>query len=550
MHKPHGATFHIIQLSVGGQRVESGQPIELTYGDRSGGSLGTRVQMVAREVSFPTFVASGHEPRFLERFAAWGRATQVATLRAESAFAPTLRVVGGPAASFHLVAPMEVGPDAEFTARLSVLDEACNAATGYEGKVAIRSSDPQAKDVRHLSLDSPGTEIDGLRLNSPGFHRLYALDPNRNLMGVSHPIRVTENPTSIRWGEIHGHSQNSDGNGTPDEHYTYARDTALLDFASVCDHDRGLEANPERWDQAQQKAQHYNDPGRFVALLSYEARTFDPEENIDRGDLNVYYREGQGEMLGKLSLPLDPADTGKQDVLLVPHTPLYGGATRMGTRWEDMRQMPAEIMPLVEIFSTHGNSEYYDCPRHVLWQTRGEGVLDAWKRGFRLGVIGSSDYHEVPTGSLLRIQDTPRTMNNRHMQARCGLAAVRSEELTRDGLFEAMKARRTYATSGIRAYLDFSVNGRGMGGKLTLDRPAQPRHLKMAVATPERIEKLEVVRNGETIAELADGNWWREADLTDEEPIPDGAFYYLRITTEREDLAWTSPVWVGVAAKN
>nr|MBC8492180.1 DUF3604 domain-containing protein [Chloroflexota bacterium] len=147
--------------------------------------------------------------------------------------------------------------------------------------------------------------------------------------------------------------------------------------------------------------------------------------------------------------PLTPSDIEGEDVFLVPHTPLYGPEAQMGTHWELLDTLPAEVMPLVEVFSTHGNSEYYDCPRHVLWQARGQSVVDALLRGFRLGFIGSSDYHEVLTGHLLRIQDTPRTINNQHMQARCGLAAVRANALTRTGLFEAMKARRTYATSGI-----------------------------------------------------------------------------------------------------
>jgi hypothetical protein len=204
-------------------------------------------------------------------------------------------------------------------------------------------------------------------------------------------------------------------------------------------------------------------------------------------------------------------------------------------------------MPLVEVFSTHGNSEYYNCPRHVIWQAEGQSVLDALKRGFRLGLIGSSDYHEVLTGSLLRIQDTSRTINNRHMQARCGLAAVRAEELSRAGLFMAMKARRTYATSGIRAYVDFSVNGHDMGTEFTLASGTEPRRLKIAAAAPERIVKLEVIRNGDLLTDVADGHWFVEVEVTDADPIPDRAFYYLRVTTERMDFAWSSPVWVDVA---
>ena len=551
MQKPHGATLHIIQIGVGGRTMKAGETVEVTYGDKRGGSLGTQAQSSAREVSFPVFVAGGQAPKFFERFVSWGRDTTVATLRREADFNPSLRVVGGRAASFHVVAPMEVAPGAPFDLRVAALDVACNAATGYTGSVGTFSTDLHAENLPRIRIDATPAQAGGTVLNTPGFHRIYVVDPNLGILGVSNPVRVTPDPRPICWGEIHGHSENSDGNGTPDEHYTYARDVALLDFASVCDHDKSLAVHPERWELAMSKAREYNAPGRFVALLSYEASTLDPaspDKPVYRGDINVYYLTDRGEMLDPMYVPVDPSAAVGRDVLLIPHHPLYGPETNLGTDWSNLEAMPPDLMPLVEVFSTHGNSEYYDCPRHTIWQAEGQGVVDALKRGMRLGIIGSSDYHEVLTGHLLRIQDTPRTVNNRHMQARCGLAALRADELTRAGLFGAMKARRAYGTSGIRAYVDFSVNGVEMGGELSVCSATEPRRLKIAVAAPEPIVKLEIIRNGEAIADLADSSWHVEAELTDEDPIPDGVFYYVRVTTERTDFAWSSPVWVDIAA--
>ncbi len=113
------------------------------------------------------------------------------------------------------------------------------------------------------------------------------------------------------------------------------------------------------------------------------------------------------------------------------------------------------------------------------------------------------------------------------MQARCGLAAVRAEKLTRSDIYQALKARRTYATSGIRAYVDFSINGHEMGTEFTISSTKQPRKMDIAVAAPERITKLEVVRNGKVIADLADGNWFVQTTITDKQPIPKGAFYSI-----------------------
>ncbi|MDP7162407.1 MAG: DUF3604 domain-containing protein [Phycisphaerae bacterium] len=539
LQKPHGATVHIIQVSVGGSVVAKGEVIEVTYGDKRGGSLGAQVQASARVVAIPVFVCSGQAPRFFERFTAWNQATDVATLRERSDFNPSLRVVGNRVASLHVVAPMEVEPGEGFDIRLSALDASCNAASEYEGLVELMST--TGRGLSSVRMEGAKATAAGVVLESPGFHRIYAIDADREILGVSNPIRVCAGARPVYWGEIHGHSELSDGNGTPDEHYTYARDVALLDFAAVTDHDESLKAHPERWWLAQTKAREYSRDGAFVALLGYEIGTRLADESRHQGDINAYYLDPKGEMLGDLDLPLKVDAVGGRDVILVPHTPLYGPEVGMGTRWETLTETPPEVMPLVEIFSTHGNSEYYDCPRHVLWQGEGQSVVDALEMGFRLGFIGSSDYHEMLTGSLLRIQDTPRTVNNAHMQARCGLAAVRAEGLSRPALFEAMQRRSTYATSGIRAYVDFRIDGHPMGSEF---QTQEPRRLGIAVAAPERIVKLEVVRNADVIADVADGNWFVETEITDCDPIPAGAFYYLRVTTERDDFAWSSPIWV------
>lgn len=547
LQKPHRATVHIIQVGVGGRTLDKGEAIEVTYGDQRGGSLGAQVQMSAREVAFPVFVSSGQEPKFLERFVSWGRQTDVAALRAQSDFNPSLQVVGGRAAAFHLVAPMEIEPAAPFALRLAVLDQACNAAADYKGTVELRATDAEATLPNGVPVTGAKAVMSGLALHTPGFQRLYAIDPDRGLLGVSNPIRVRPGAQSIYWGEIHGHSEQSDGNGTPDEHYTYARDVALLDFAAVTDHDKELEAHPERWELAQAKAVQHTREGEFVALLGYEIGTRLPGVSKTSGDMNAYYLNSEGDMLGPLNLPLTPDVVRGRGVLLVPHTPLYAPEVGMGTSWEKLAEMPPDLMPLVEVFSTHGNSEYYDCPRHVLWQGEGQSVIDALKMGFRIGFIGSSDYHEVLTGSLLRIQDTPRTVNHAHMQARGGLAGVLASGLTRAGLFEAMQARRTFATSGIRGYADFAINGCGMGEVVTVASADAPRQIAVAVAAPERIVKAEIIRNGEVFADLADGQWYVETAMEDSDPIPDGAFYYLRATTERTDFVWSSPIWVDIA---
>ena len=66
--------------------------------------------------------------------------------------------------------------------------------------------------------------------------RLRATGPN-GLSAESNPMLVTREGPRILWGDLHGHSNFSDGTGLPEDYYRYARDVAALDVAALTDHD-------------------------------------------------------------------------------------------------------------------------------------------------------------------------------------------------------------------------------------------------------------------------------------------------------------------------
>ncbi|MGH9337934.1 MAG: DUF3604 domain-containing protein, partial [Vicinamibacteria bacterium] len=85
---------------------------------------------------------------------------------------------------------------------------------------------------------------------------------------------MRESIPRILWGDLHGHSQLSDGTGTPEDFFLYARDVAALDVVALTDHDHWgmvfLDANPGLWKTIEETARRFDEPGRFVALLGYE----------------------------------------------------------------------------------------------------------------------------------------------------------------------------------------------------------------------------------------------------------------------------------------
>ena len=78
-------------------------------------------------------------------------------------------------------------------------------------------------------------------------------------------------------GELHGHTDLSDGGVSIDTYFTKLRDEAKVDFCAVTDHDHGGVGKPElwdagKWDLTRRKIKEYYVPGRFTTILAYSRK--------------------------------------------------------------------------------------------------------------------------------------------------------------------------------------------------------------------------------------------------------------------------------------
>jgi hypothetical protein len=356
---------------------------------------------------------------------------------------------------------------------------------------------------------------------------------------MSNPILVEESPGErLYWGEIHGHTELSDGNGTPEEHYTYARDVALLDFAAITDHITYAdgEANVTKWEIAKKATDAFNSPGKFVTLHGYEP-WFGPLD-FRYAHANVYFPDG--------SAPYIPMERPKEEVwaevaryggMIVPHHTGYG---RHGMRMKDWEAFRWDRSPVVEIFSAHGNSEAYDADKPFIDKTEWAFVQDALGRGLKLGFVGGSDYHQAFTGSRIQLGQFPANINACHFQYRCGYTAAWANRLDRETIYETMFGRRTYATSGGRMIIRFKINGEQMGGTSR----GGSRKIEAFAAGEGVLEKIEVVKNNEVIHVEEPDALWAGFELEDGAEREED-FYYLRVKQRDGELGWSSPIWVG-----
>lgn len=361
-------------------------------------------------------------------------------------------------------------------------------------------------------------------------------DPGRmrEIVERSYPGKT---PYTVYFGELHGHGELCDGQGTLDAYFTAARDLAKLDFCAASNHDHGgvgdHELWGEKWDLVQRKVREYHRPGEFITLLGYERDSFPFYPNMC-----LYYIGDTGEMVrgaqdGEIALAELEALAAREDILFIPH---QISQVEVGVNW---KHIPAHVAPPVcEMYSKWGASEYLGNARPIRSAARGNSWCDALELGLKIGAIAGSDIHTPFPGLRVNSGGNIRWQNP-------GIAGVLAKDLSRESIFRAIRARRTYACEGVRPRIEFRVNGAHMGEEITA-RGDEGRAVYIEVHGDGPLESVTVVKNGrdEFIYTLYGSSHWHQSIVIDYEAERPTDYYYLRIVHADGRRAWTSPVWV------
>lgn len=435
---------------VSGARLEPGDVVTLTVGDRSQGGPGFRVQ---------TF---GNDGLRIPVFLAFSDGAPLISLP-DIAYS----IEGGPVAKVKGFAPSIAGVGEPVTVSVRGEDVYRNRATGPQPGYIVydngreHSRIPAGREAIRLLRD--------IRFTEPGVHRLTFRSEDGRITGEANPILVREQKgQGVYWGETHAHSAFAEGQGTINFFYTFGRDDARLDFLGMSEHD--LWMDDWEWEELRKAAVRYDKPGEFMTFLAYEWTT----PTTYGGHHNVFFRTPEGRSrssrqrcptLTQLYACLKAAND-TDDVLIIPHAHQTG----------EYRIGDPEMQTLVEIMSLHGTFDWF-----------GQRYL---AQGQEVGFIAASDDHLSHPGYAAPLPSG--------LGQRSGLAAVVAPEKSRDAIFDAMKARRTYATTGERIILEYDVAGGTFGERIamTADRKVALR----AIGTAP-IAGVTIVKNGELVHE-------------------------------------------------
>ncbi len=445
---------------------------------------------------------------------------------------PMLQIKARTPSRINVTAPSQLNPGKTIEVRAAPLDKRGNWSEFPAGKYTLQVI-RDGQEAGKFILEVKGGEKIITFKYMPVMEGIYFFEVEgpSGLQGKSNVMHCKEGNRKLKlfFGDIHGHSRMSDGTGTPEDYYVYARRVSGLDIAALTDHaDHGtIPIKGRVWNRIKKAANNAYEPGRFVTFLGFEWT------NWEYGHRNIYYLNEDGPVFRSVDTESDTPPKlwnllESHEAMTIAH---HTGGGPVPTDWN---VKPGAKEWLVEISSIHGTSEYYGGEAEIYRPVKGAFVRDALMRGYKLGIIGSGDTHDGHSGQ--------RTLG----ATVSGLLGVYSPELTREAVWSAFQQRRVYATTGPKIILDFRVADSPMGSEVKW--AASNGSVPMAVRAIgcDEIISVEIIRNGEKIFEEKAEGVFVHYLLKDPQPQSGKSWYYARILQKDGNMAWSSPVWITV----
>lgn len=241
------------------------------------------------------------------------------------------------------------------------------------------------------------------------------------------------------------------------------------------------------WEALRAFVKQANEDG-FPMFMGYEWQGAGKD-----GDHNVFFLHNDAPMLHPMRYEELRDSYRGTAAIAVPHHLAY----QLGSRGKNWDTHDEAFSPIGEIYSSHGSSEndYGPVPmnRHIHMGPRtGETCFErGLERGARIGIIASGDNHSVPA------------------VAEHGSMCVLAESNSKEDIWAAMNARRTYGVSHSRIEVDFTVNGAPMGSDLT----AREANLSFQIQGTDAIDRVEVLRDNIPESTIVHSGAWERMQL-------------------------------------
>ena len=368
---------------------------------------------------------------------------------------------------------------------------------------------------------------------------------------------VGEAQFAAYFGQLHSHTgEYSDGSGTLDEALDYVEgipESDNVDFVAFTDHsnyfDSSSAPNPaealydtskmtsesaNKWAAYNNAIDDFNasSPDR-IALAGYEMtwsggpghiNTFNTPGIVSRNNKTLNDKTGDAGLQAYYNLLINAGSKGVASINQLNHP-----GTTFGNFSDFAYYTPAldNYVQLVEVGNGEGQigaGGYY--PSY-------EQYIMALDKGWHVAPTNNQDNHKGSWGNANDARNV-----------------IYADSLTEDGLFDAIRERRLYATEDKNLEISYTLDGHMMGSQLGTEDVGENVDIAVTVYDPDyndAISKVEVVVNSGRVAYT-----WDSIPASGELSctIPAAySYYFIRVTQMDGNLAVTAPVWVGEVLK-
>ena len=356
------------------------------------------------------------------------------------------------------------------------------------------------------------------------------------------------------FGQLHSHTQYSDGSGTLDTALDYVKnlpESANIQFVAFTDHsnyfDTTSAANPEgalynmdlataysqqRWKEYKDKIADFNSANTgVIAIGGFEMtwsggpghiNTFNTAGIVSRNNKTLNNKTSDAGM--KAYYALLSQSEGIDSISQFNHPGTTFGTFSDFSYWDGVIDSRIYMVEVGNGEGQIGAGGYY--PSY-------EYYIMALDKGWHVAPTNNQDNHKGKWGNANDARDV-----------------IITDNFSEEGIYEAIRERRMYSTEDKNLELGYTVNGNMMGS--TLSTVPEALDIEVSVADPDKtdsISKVEIVANSGKVVYTWDDPTELAAGLLTAQLAPSYSYYFVRVTEADGDLAVTAPVWVGEMLK-
>jgi len=324
---------------------------------------------------------------------------------------------------------------------------------------------------------------------------------------------------NLYWGNFHAHSNLSDGDGSPTEAFTYARDVAGIDILALSEHNHMMTG--AEWNTLGALAASFTDPGNFVALRSEEFGILNQFGHMNIHGVNAQNPNASSNLPAAYNFIEQNNGIGSYN----HPNPTYG------THFDNLFFFSQfeEAMHGMEIKNGFYSGDYED-----IW-------IEALDKGWKLAPFGNQDNHVGSWGNQQNDNDGNRIY----------LTGVYATELDTNPVLDALRNRRFFACEqrpeGDLIQIEFTLDNNIMGSQVTTAQAVQIEATVTSLNGSSLCNRIELWRDGVLLEGYTEIGTTISTTFSDS-GLEDGSehYYFVKGRQVDGDEVWSAPVWVTV----